>query len=471
MYLATTRADGKRPPDPAAEPADEGGSSAAGGFGDVVAAGGPGGRAAKSAIGRVLQRAVGGRARRGKVVRTVIAGNVVALGTVSLITDISSEMVSAILPLYLVLGLQLSPLSYGLLDGVYTGATALLRIVGGFIADRVGKRKLVAGVGYGLSAVAKLGLLAAGRSTGALGLVIAGDRMGKGLRTAPRDALITLSTPPGALGRAFGLHRMMDSIGAFLGPLVAIGVLAASAQSYDAVFVSSFCIAALGVVVLILFVRDRPAAGEGQVAAGESAGKRAARISDALGLLRLAGVRRLVATASLLGLAMIGDGFVFLLLQRREELSIVWFPLLAVGTSLAYLLFARPLGALADRLGRVPVLLAGFGLLTVTYVMLGGPLGGWPLLVGALGLYGLFYACTDGVLMALAGPVLPESLRTTGIALIQTSQAVAYLLSSVLFGLAWQVWGAATAIHVAAAGALIAGLVAAVTLRRIPWPS
>jgi MFS family permease len=445
------------------------------------------------------------------VAQKIIAGNVVALGAVSLITDISSEMVSAILPLYLVLGLQLSPLSYGLLDGVYTGATALLRLVGGFIADRVGRRKLVAGVGYGLSAVAKLGLLAAGRSTGALGIVIAGDRMGKGLRTAPRDALITLSAPPGELGRAFGLHRMMDSIGAFLGPLVAIAVLAASAQSYDAVFVSSFCFATLGVVVLILFVRDRTMAsddraasggfhataaengttgrechstaeairatgGEGHGTAEESratggesrgaAGKRAVRIGDAVRLLGRAEVRRLVITASLLGLAMIGDGFVFLLLQRREELSIVWFPLLAVGTSLAYLLFARPLGALADRIGRVPVLLAGFGLLIVTYLLLGGPLGGWPLLVGALGLYGLFYACTDGVLMALAGPALPESLRTTGIALIQTSQAVSYLLSSVLFGLAWQVWGASTAIHAAAAGALVAGVVATLTLRK-----
>ncbi|WP_020523528.1 MFS transporter [Catelliglobosispora koreensis] len=379
----------------------------------------------------------------------IVAGNVVALGTVSLITDISSEMVSAVLPLYLVLSLQLSPLSYGLLDGIYTGATAILRIVGGFVADKFRHRKLVAGLGYGLSALAKLGLLLAGRSTGALGFVIATDRMGKGLRTAPRDALITLSTPEGALGRAFGVHRMMDSVGAFLGPLVAMAVLTVAAQSYDAVFVTSFCIAALGVVVLVLFVHDR----RGTLAA------QPIRLKDAA---RIPGLGKLALVAVLLGLATIGDGFLFLLLQKRDDLSLIWFPLLAVGTSLAYLVLATPIGALADRIGRVPVFLAGYAVLTVTYLLLASGASAWLILV----LYGLFYACTDGILMALAGPVLPEHLRTTGIAVIQTGQAVAYLGSSVLFGLAWQTIGSTPAIFAAALTAVIALAATALVLRR-----
>src|SRR5262245_79246 len=152
-------------------------------------------------------RAAGNAGEPGRRRRSAISANVFALGTVSLVTDVSAEMVTAVLPLYLVLGLQLSPMAYGVIDGVYTGATALLRIVGGYVADRVRSRKAVAGVGYALSAVAKLGLLAAGRSGATIGLVIAVDRTGKGLRTAPRDALITLSTPPEALGRAFGIHR------------------------------------------------------------------------------------------------------------------------------------------------------------------------------------------------------------------------------------------------------------------------
>ncbi|MEO3773290.1 MFS transporter [Micromonospora sp. B9E7] len=395
----------------------------------------------------------------------MVSGNVVALGTVSLITDVSAEMVAAVLPLYLVLGLQLSPVAFGVLDGVHTGATALLRVVGGYAADRFQRRKLIAGLGYTLSAVAKLGLLLAGRSVPAIGAVIAVDRLGKGVRSAPRDALITLSTPPEALGRAFGVHRAMDSVGAFLGPLAAFAVLLVVGQSYDAVFVTSFCIAALAVVVLVLFVRERS---PGEVADGPNEPKVSVR--EALGLFRGGPARRLVLAAAMLGLATIGDGFVYLLLQRREDLGLRWFPLLAVGTSLAYLLLAAPLGVLADRIGRLPVVIGGYTALGATYLLLAGPVDGWPLIVLTLTLYGAFYAATDGVLIALAGPVLPARLRTTGIALVQTGQALAYLVSSVLFGLAWQAFGPETAIRAAAvavAGVLVLTLLLLVSPSRL----
>ncbi|MET8833865.1 MFS transporter [Micromonospora sp. NPDC004540] len=398
--------------------------------------------------------------RRGRRL-AVVSGNVVALGTVSLITDVSAEMVTAVLPLYLVLGLQLSPVAFGVVDGVHTGATALLRVVGGFVADRFRRRKLVAGLGYALSAVAKLGLLLAGRSVPAIGAVVAVDRLGKGVRSAPRDALITLSTPPESLGRAFGVHRTMDSVGAFLGPLVAIAVLAAVGGSYDAVFVASFCVAALAVVVFVLFVRERPAG-----AAPDGPAEATVSVREVLDLLRRRPVRRLVLAALLLGLATIGDGFVYLLLQRREHVELVWFPLLAVGTSLAYLVLAAPLGLLADRIGRLPVVLGGYVALGATYLLLAGPVGGWPLLALALALYGLFYAATDGVLIALAGPLLPPRLRTTGIALVQTGQALAYLVSSVLFGLAWQAWGPQVAIVIAAVA--VAGVLAGTVLLLVP---
>jgi len=393
---------------------------------------------------------------------SLISANVFALGAVSLVTDVSAEMVTAILPAYLVLGLQLSPAAYGLVDGAYTGATAVLRLVGGYVADRTRRRKTIAGLGYGLSALAKLGLLAVGAAPAAIGAVIAADRTGKGLRTGPRDALITLSTPPDLLGRAFGVHRAMDGAGAFAGPLVALAVLAAvgataTGGGYDAVFVTSFCIAAVGVLIMVLFVRDqrgpRPPAGAVSVRAAGS-------------LLAAVGVRRLVLAAGVLGLATVGDGFVYLLLQQRTQLTVRWFPLFAVGTSLAYLLLAAPLGVLADRVGRRQVLFGGYGALIVVYLLLAGPLRGWPLVALTLGLYGLFYAATDGVLMALAGPVLPEHLRTTGIALIQTGQALAYLVSSVVFGLAWQRWGIGPAIGAAALAAVAAMLISAVLLRR-----
>ncbi|GAA1275579.1 hypothetical protein GCM10009634_18420 [Saccharothrix xinjiangensis] len=227
------------------------------------------------------------------------------------------------------------------------------------------------------------------------------------------------------------MHRAMDGAGAFAGPLVALAMLAATGGSFDSVFVTSACVAAMGVVVLVLFVRDHrsalPAA--------------PVRVAAVGGLWRDAGVRRVVLAASLPGLATIGDGFVYPLLQRREGLAIGWFPLPAVGTSLVCLLLAAPLGALADRVGRLPVLLGGYVALGAVYLLVPGPLRGWPLVVAVVLLYGVFYAATDGVLVALAGPLLPERLRATGIALVQSGQAVAYLGSSVLFGLAWQFRG------------------------------
>jgi len=174
-----------------------------------------------------------------------------------------------------------------------------------------------------------------------------------------------------------------------------------------------------------------------------------------------------VLAAALLGLSTIGDGFVYLLLQRREDLDLRWFPLLAVGTSLAYLLLAAPLGVLADRVGRLAVVVGGYVALGATYLLLAGPARGWPALVVTLALYGAFYAATDGVLIALAGPVLPPRLRTTGIALVQTGQALAYLVSSVLFGLAWQAWGPQNAVR-AAAVAVAAVLAVSVFLLASP---
>jgi MFS family permease len=395
--------------------------------------------------------------------RRVATGNVLALGLVSLFTDVSAEMVTAVLPAYLVLSLHLSLAQYGVLDGLYTGATALTRLLGGYLADRFRRRKVVALVGYGLSALAKVGLLSAS-GVASVGAMIAADRTGKGVRTAPRDALIAGSVRGRDLGQAFGVHRSLDAVGAFLGPLAALLLLAvAGGADYRVVFVGSLCVALFGLVLLALFVREPAPGARSPAAARESARLTVHGRPKVQRLLGAGSFRRLCVVAALLGLVTVGDGFVYLVLQDRDDLPARAFPLLAVGTSLAFLVLAVPLGRLADRFGRWPVVVSGYGCLLAVYLLLSS--GAGPLWL-VLGLYGAFYAATDGVLPALAVPLIPEVLRTTGLALLQTGQALAYFASSVLFGLLWQQAGVAVACLSAAAVAVLLLPACALLLRQ-----
>src|SRR6478735_8504286 len=185
-----------------------------------------------------------------------VGGTVLLLGICSLLTDISSEMVSAILPLYLVHTLGFSPLQYGLVDGLYQGASAIVRLASGFLGDRLGKHKVIATFGYGLSAVCKLALAMVGSALGALSAIILLDRTGKGIRTAPRDAMISLTAPEKELGLAFGVHRAMDTAGAMLGPVIAFALLAVAPGAFSSLFLISFFIGLLGFGVIALLVRE-----------------------------------------------------------------------------------------------------------------------------------------------------------------------------------------------------------------------
>lgn len=399
-----------------------------------------------------------------KVTRGRVGGPVLALGAVSLVTDISSEMVTAVLPLYFVLQLGLSPLQFGFLDGLYNGVTALVRLLGGHAADRGGRHKLVAGGGYALSALSRLGLLLAGGTTLGIGASLAADRIGKGVRTAPRDALISLNAPPDALGRAFGVHRAMDTTGALLGPLAAFALLWATADAYDAVFVVSFCVGLIGVLLLVAFVPGRDALPASGHRAPAAAPRR--RAAGLLAPLREPAFRRIFAAAALLGAATIGDAFLYLLLQRRLEFAVSWFPLLPLGAAAVYLLLAVPAGRLGDRIGRRVPFLCGHAALLAGYLLLLTTGAGLPLLAGVLLLLGVFYAATDGVLMALAGPVLPTARRASGMALLQTGQALARLLAAAGFGAVWTLWGATTALLAAAFALAVALAASAVLLPR-----
>ncbi|MFE3779775.1 MFS transporter [Amycolatopsis sp. NPDC059090] len=359
---------------------------------------------------------------RGKIPAVVIA-----LGTVSLLTDISAEMVTAFLPIYLLYTLQLGYVQFGLLDGLYNGATALLRLVGGYVADRLQMPKLVALAGYATSTVTKLIFPFAGASGLGIGGVLAADRAGKGLRTAPRDALISLATRPERLGRAFGVHRSMDTVGALLGPLVTFLILLDLGNDSSLVFTVSFLFGLLGLIVLVTFVREPKKLPPRH-------GRQPASLKACVRLLKDRNVRRMTLAATVLGVVTLSDAFVFVALQKSTGVPFDYLPLMPLGTALVFLSAAVPMGWLADQLGRWHVFFAGHLLLLGVYVVLLAGGGGVAMLVTALLLHGCFYAATDGVLMAYAGPLVPAELRASGLAVVQTGQAVARLLSSLLFG-------------------------------------
>ena len=364
-----------------------------------------------------------------------VSRTVVLLGLTSLFTDISSEMVVTVLPLYLVYIGGFSPLAFGLIDGIYNGAVAVFGLASGFIGDRWRRHKEVAASGYGLSAVCKLLLLTVGTAVSAIGAVVLLDRAGKGIRTAPRDAMISLSTPERQLGTAFGVHRALDTTGAMLGPLVAFGLLALAPLAFDSIFLVSFCLAIVGLGILVLFVDPR------RQAPDSASPPRQASLRGASALLRVPRFRALVLAGGAVSLATASDAFIFLGLHEKLDLGTSLFPLLFVGSAGVYMTLAVPFGRLADRVGRGRVFVGGYGLLLAVYATLLLPIGGWTLAVATLGLLGAYYAATDGVLMALGSSVVPNEVRGTGLAFLRTTTSIARLVASIVFGALWTVWG------------------------------
>ena len=338
------------------------------------------------------------------------------------------------MPLYLVVQLGLSPLAFGTLDGLYNGFGAVTRLAGGVAVDRWRWHKQLAAVGYAMSGLCRLGLLVVGRWWLGLAVVVALDRIGKGIRTVPRDALIARSTPRHQLGYAFGAHRALDACGAALGPVIAFGLLALVPRGFDVVFVASFAASILGFAVLVLFVENDPSSGDAP----------ASETSSSVPLiepLRQRDFRVAVAAAVALALPTISDAFIYVVLLERLQFSLGLFPLLYVGTSVSFLALAVPLGLVADRVGRLRVFVLGYCALLAIYLLLASGATGPQTVLLAVVLLGAYYAATDGVVVAFASGVLPETVRGTGLAVLLTSTNVARMLASVAFGFVWAVAG------------------------------
>ncbi len=370
------------------------------------------------------------------------------LGIVSFLTDVSSEMVYPLVPLFLtsVLGAPLA--AVGLIEGAAESAASLFKTVGGWASDRLrARRPLILG-GYALSAVAKP-LLAAAYVWPVVLLVRFADRVGKGVRTAPRDALVADVTPPELRGRAFGFHRAADTFGAVAGPAVALALLAATADDFRLIFILAL-IPAIAGVGLLAVVKERPPA----------ASMEARPVAGWRGLG--AGFYTFLGISLLFALGNSSDAF---LLLRAKDLG-----LSNAEVVLTYMLFncvyaalAMPAGIISDRLGRRSVIAVGFGLFAIVYIgfaLAGRGAAVWPLFA----VYGAYMALTEGVGRAFVSDFVPSDRRATALGLYQGAMGAMVLLSSVVAGALWDLIDPAAPFFLGGATALLA-LVAMLALR------
>ena len=384
----------------------------------------------------------------------VLSQNLLALGFTSFFSDISSEMVVAIVPLFLTASLGFTIFGFAAFEAAYQGTNAIFRIWGGAVADNRQNHKQTAAAGYSISMLTRLGLVVSSFVlwVPAIPFLLA-DRIGKGLRTAPRDALISLSTAPSRLAMAFGIHRAMDTAGALLGPLVAFLVLSFAPGAFDAVFVISAIFAVVGVAVNSLFAQEKPQRRDVK--------KDRPRIRDQWREVRATtGVRGIAVAVGMLSVVTVGDAFIYLIIQQTSNLSARFFPLLFVGTALVYLALAAPLGRLADRIGTRPVFLAGNALLIIVYLVMGFSGLGIGAALLCLVLLGSYYAATDGVVPAMVSQLVATHVRASGIAFITVVIAVGRMISALVFATLFETLGRSTAMVVLAVTMAIAVVLA-----------
>ena len=369
-----------------------------------------------------------------------------ALGFVSLFMDVSSELVHAVLPLFLTTVLGASMMTIGVLEGVAEATASITKLFSGALSDRWRRRKWLVTLGYGLSALTKPVFPLAGSVLAVFGARFV-DRIGKGIRGAPRDALLADITPVDQRGAAFGLRQALDSVGAFVGPVLAVVLLAAWAQDLRAVLWFAVIPAVLAVVVLVLAVR------EPEVLATTPRGVGLGRAA-----MRQLSARywEVVALAVVFTLARFSEAFL-LLRAQHAGLSIGWIPLVMIVLNVVYAASAYPAGVLADRWGTRGLLLGGLLMLIGADVVLAVAPAAWMVLVGA-GLWGLHLGLSQGLLAKLVADTAPAHLRATAFGVFHLSTGMALLGASLLAGALWEHFGPAATFLAGAGFALVAAL-------------
>jgi len=348
------------------------------------------------------------------------------LGIVSLLMDVSSELIHALLPIYLVVGLGASALAVGVIEGFAESTALIVRIFSGALSDRLGNRKWLAATGYGLAALTKP-IFPLAPSIGWLFAARFIDRIGKGIRGAPRDALIADVAPPDLRGASYGLRQSLDTIGAFAGPLAAIGLMLLTGDNFTVVFWFAVLPAFLSFAVILFAVREplRPA----ELAPVRSPLSRAqiARLGPAFWVVAV--------LASAFTLARFSEAFL-LLRAQSVGMELAFVPIMLVVLNVVYALSAWPAGALSDKVGRYTVLTSGFAILIAADLALAVAPNVAIVALGAA-LWGLHMGLTQGILASLVADTAPADLRGTAFGMFNLVTGIATLAASVIAGLLW----------------------------------
>ena len=343
--------------------------------------------------------------------------------------DISSEMIHALLPIYMVTVLGTSVLAVGIIEGIAEATASVVKVFSGALSDRLGKRKLLAALGYGLGALSKPVFPLAGTLAWLVGARFV-DRIGKGIRGAPRDALVADATPAELRGAAYGLRHTLDMIGAFSGPLLAIGLMWLTASHYQTVFWIAVIPAFLAVAVLLIYVKEPKTIGPPKV-----------RPVFSRDYLKCLGVQywAVLAVGVIFTLARFSEAFL-ILLAGEAGLSPMWAPIVLVLMGIAFSLSAYPAGVLSDRFGRAGILAVGMLCLLSADMILALVPGLVGLSIGIV-LWGIHMGFTQGVFSALIADSAPAEFRGTAFGMFHLATGVALLLASLIAGLLWDIYG------------------------------
>ncbi len=370
-----------------------------------------------------------------------------ALGFVSLLMDISSEMIHSLLPVFMVTVLGTSVWAVGLIEGAAEATALIVKVFSGVLSDYWGKRKPLAVLGYGLGAASKP-LFALATTTGMVLAARLIDRVGKGIRGAPRDALVADLAPPGMRGAAFGLRQSLDTVGAFIGPLLAMGLMLLWANDFRAIFWVAMVPGFMAVALLLLGVREPAPAGRLPAARPNPISRD--------NLLRLGSPYwRVVFIGALFTLARFSEAFL-VLRALQGGMRVAYTPLVLIGMNVVYALGAYPFGKLSDSVSHTALLAWGLVVLIAADAVLASS-SHWTWVAAGIALWGLHMAMTQGLLATMVAKVAPPDLRGTAFGFFNLMSGLAMLLASTVAGVLWDQLGA-PATFAAGAGFSLAAL-------------